>query len=139
MIETDKLIICVAPCRSYPKKGENPYIPFTPEEIAEEVVRAWNEGASLADLHAQSKDKKPTTDPDVIREITRQIRKRGCDIIVEYSPFTGIERAEYVEEGFRILEAKPEMVSVGTQVLVWMKEEQEGLFAWTRFFNEHTF
>lgn len=62
MINTDKLIICVAPCSSYPKDGTNPYIPVTPDEIAEEVYRAWNAGASLADIHAQTPEGNPTTD-----------------------------------------------------------------------------
>lgn len=136
MIETDKLIICVAPCSSYPKDGSNPYIPSTPEEIAEEIYRSWNEGASLADIHAQSPDGKPTTDPDIVKSIISRIREKGCDIICEFSPFPGIEKAQDVESGFKILDANPEMVSIGTQVHVFTHAGGEGVILWTRSFIE---
>ena len=48
MVKTDKLIICVAPNGSPLTKTENPNIPIQPEEIAEEVYRSRNEGASMA-------------------------------------------------------------------------------------------
>lgn len=136
MIETDKLIICVAPCTSYPKDGSNPYIPSTPEEIAEEIYRSWNEGASLADIHAQSPDGQPTTDPNVVKDIIRGIREKGCDIICEFSPFPGVEQATDVEGGFRILDANPEMISIGTQVHVFTHAGGEGIILWTRSFIE---
>lgn len=136
MINTDKLIICVAPCSSYPKDGTNPYIPVTPDEIAEEVYRAWNEGASLADIHAQTPEGNPTTNPDVIKDIIRRIRDKGCDIIVEFSPMVSLDQADKFEEGFRILEANPEMVSVGTQVHVFTHNKGEAVLLWTRSFIE---
>jgi len=136
MIETDKLIICVAPCASIPHEGSNPNIPFTPEEIADEVYRSWNEGASYADIHAQSPEGKPSTDPDDVRAIIRRIREKGCDIICEFSPFPGVERGQDVEGGFRILDANPEMVSIGTQVHVFTHDKGEGVILWTRSFLE---
>ena len=39
---TDKLIICVAPLGSFMGKDMNPHIPIQPDDIAEEVHRAWN-------------------------------------------------------------------------------------------------
>ena len=38
----------------------------TPEEIAEECYRAWNEGASLAHIHARNDDGSSTQDPDAV-------------------------------------------------------------------------
>lgn len=136
MIETDKLIICVAPCASIPHEGSNPYIPFTPEEIADEVYRSWNEGACYADIHAQSPEGKPSTDPDDVRAIIRRIREKGCDIICEFSPFPGVEKAQDIEGGFRILDANPEMVSISTQVHVFTHAGGEGVILWTRSFLE---
>jgi 3-keto-5-aminohexanoate cleavage enzyme len=136
MIKTDKLIICVAPCGGVLTKKANLNIPIQPEEIAEEVYRSWNEGASLAHIHARSKIGKATTDPSVVREISYLIREKGCDIILEFSPFTGLESTANVEDGFKVLEANPEIVSVGTRVNVHVQPEREQVTLWTRSFNE---
>jgi 3-keto-5-aminohexanoate cleavage enzyme len=67
MIKTDKLIICVAPLGSFMGKDMNPNIPIQPDEIAEEVYRSWNEGASIVHLHARDKNGIATTDPAIFR------------------------------------------------------------------------
>jgi len=79
MIETNKLIICVAPCGGYIGKDFNPNIPVQPDEIAEEVVRSSNEGASIAYIHARDKDGKATRDPKILRETHHHlIRKKAA-------------------------------------------------------------
>ncbi len=136
MLKTDKLIICVAPCGSFLTKEANPNLPVQPEETAEEVYRAWNEGASLAHIHARSPAGRATTDPAVFREISRRIREKGCDIILEFSTSPGRETDASVEDGFRVLEARPEMASVDIGVVVFMREGQERITPWTRSFDE---
>ena len=81
MIKTDKFIICVAPLDSFIGKDMSPNIPIQPDEIAEEVYRSWNEGASIVHRHARDKSGIATTDPGIFREIDLKIRERGCDII----------------------------------------------------------
>jgi 3-keto-5-aminohexanoate cleavage enzyme len=136
MIKTDQLIICVAPCGSFLTKEANTNLPVQPDEIAEEVYRSWNEGASLAHIHARSKDGRATTDPEVFREITRLIREKECDIILEFSTSPGREPDADVKDGFRVLEAGPEMASVDIGVVVFMWEGQERITPWTRSFDE---
>lgn len=136
MITTDKLIICVAPCGSFLMKDKNPNIPLQPDEIAEEVYRSWNEGASIAHIHARDEEGGATTNPAVFREISCQIRERGCDIIIEFSTSPGRGPTTNVEDGFRVLEANPEMASVDIGVLVFMQREEERIIPWTRSFNE---
>lgn len=136
MIATDKLIICVAPCGSFLTKEANPNIPTNPEEIVEEVYRAWNEGASLAHIHARNKDGMATTDPEVFREITRLIKEKGCDIILEFSTSPGREKEASVEDGFRVLGASPELVSFNVGIGVFMRAGKELLRPWTRSFGE---
>ena len=91
MVKTDKLIICVAPCGSFLTKEANPNIPIQPDEIAEEVYRSWNEGASIAHIHARDINGKATTAPEIFREIKHRIREKRCDIIVEFSTSPGRE------------------------------------------------
>ncbi len=136
MITTDKLIVCVAPCGSFLGKEANPNIPTSPVEIAEEVYRAWNEGASLAHIHARNKDGLATTDPEVFREIARLIKEKGCDIVLEFSTSPGREEGASIEDGFRVLEANPELVSFNVGVAVFMAGGQERLRPWTRSFSE---
>lgn len=136
MILTDKLIICVAPCGSFLMKDANPNIPIQPDEIAEEVYRSWNEGASIVHIHARSKEGEATTDPEVFREISRLVREKGCDIILEFSTSPGREPTANVEDGFRVLEANPEMATVDIGVIVFMRAGEERIRPWTRSFNE---
>ncbi len=136
MIATDKLIICVAPCGSFLTKEANPAIPMQPDEIAEEVYRSWNEGASIAHIHARGKDGKATTDPRVFKEIKRIIREKGCDIILNFSTSPGREPSSSVEDGFKVLEAGPEMATVDVGVMVFMDEGKEKVTLWTRSFCE---
>jgi 3-keto-5-aminohexanoate cleavage enzyme len=136
MIETDKLIICVALCGSFMTKDANPNMPLQPDEIAAEVYRSWSEGASLAHIHARDKEGKSTTDPEVFREIRRLIREKGCDIIIEFSTSPGRGPHANVEDGFRVLEADPEMASVDIGIAVFMREGEERITPWTRSYNE---
>ena len=76
MLRTDKLIICVAPCGSFLSKEANPNIPIQPGEIADEVYRSWNEGASLAHIHARNQTGKATTNTEIFREIKQRIRDK---------------------------------------------------------------
>ncbi len=134
MITTDKLIICVAPLGSFMGKDMNPNIPIQPEEIAEEVYRAWNEGASVVHIHARDKNGIATTDPEVFKRIDQRIREKGCDIIIEHSTSPGREPGARVEDGIRSLDAQPEMASVDIGVQVVMRRGQELINMWTRSF-----
>lgn len=136
MVKTDKLIICVAPCGSFLTKEANPNIPVQPDEIAEEVYRSWNAGASIAHIHARTKEGKATTEPEVFQEIGHLIREKGCDIILEFTTSPGRELTANVEDGFRALEAKPEMATVDIGVIVFMSSGDERITSWTRNFNE---
>ena len=136
MITTDKLIICVAPLGSFMGKDMNPNIPIQPKEIAEEVYRAWNEGASIAHIHARDEKGMATTDPEVFREIGFQIRRKGCDIILQYSTSPGREPGSKVDQGLKSIEANPEMVSLDIGVQVVIRKGEEKLLLWTRSFIE---
>ncbi len=136
MIKTDKLIICVAPCGSFLTKEANPNMPIQPGEIAEEVYRSWNEGASLAHIHARDINGRATSSAEVFREINRRIREKGCDIIVDFSTSPGREPGANVNDGFNVLEAGPEMASVDIGVVVFMQAGEERIMPWTRSFDQ---
>jgi len=107
----NKLIVTIAPTGNVPTKEENPNVPLTPDEIAEDVCRCCQEGAAIAHLHARDKNGRPTADPEVFEEIVGKIRAK-CDIIIQIS--TGARGGKTMEERGAPLDLKPEMASLAT-------------------------
>ena len=105
----DPLIITVAPVGAEVTRKETPYIPLTPEEIAEECYRAWNEGASVAHIHARDEDGNATQDPHVYRRIIELVRAR-TDLVIQVS--TGGAVGMSVEERIAPVSLKPEMATL---------------------------
>jgi 3-keto-5-aminohexanoate cleavage enzyme len=108
---SDPVVITVAPTGAEVTRDDNPNVPYTPEEIAEEVARSAGEGASVVHIHARTDDGRPTTDPDVLRRIRDLIRDR-TDIVIGMS--TGAEVGMSHEERIRVLDAEPEIASLNT-------------------------
>jgi 3-keto-5-aminohexanoate cleavage enzyme len=106
---TDPVVITVAPTGAEVTRDQNPNVPYTPEEIADEVVRAAEEGASVVHIHARTDDGRPTTDPEVLRRIRDLIRER-TDVVIGMS--TGAEVGMSHDERIRVLDAEPEVASL---------------------------
>ncbi len=78
-----KVIITVAPTGSIPTRKDNPHLPITADEVAEETRRAYEAGASVVHLHARNPDTgEPTSDPAVFRETLSAIRA-ACPILTQ--------------------------------------------------------
>ncbi len=105
----DPLVITVAPVGAEVTRDQTPYIPLTPQEIADECYRAWNEGASVAHIHARDKDGDSTQDPAVYGEIVSLIRAK-TDMIVQIS--TGGAVGMSVEERVAPVSLKPDMATL---------------------------
>jgi len=71
-------------------KSQNPYLPTQPDEIAEDVVRCCNAGASVAAIHARRPDDGATCNADIYRDINTRIRAAGCDIVINNSTGGGV-------------------------------------------------
>ena len=100
---TEKLIITVATTGGFHGKEANPNLPELPEEIAQAAYECWNEGASIVHIHARDPEtRKPTSDPEVLREIDRRIREKNCDIIIQHST-----AADYIPRLGRIDKSAP--------------------------------
>ena len=59
----EKLIMCAAATSNFHGKEANPALTSSPNEIAEEVYKCWNEGAAVVHIHARDREGKPTNDP----------------------------------------------------------------------------
>lgn len=85
-----KIIITVAPTGGMASKKQNPNLPTQPKEIAEDVLRCYNAGASVVALHARrASDDEATCDPAVYGEMNALIRDK-CDIVLNNSTGGGI-------------------------------------------------
>ncbi len=84
-----KVIVTVAPTGGMASKTQNPNLPTQPTEIAEDVLRCYNAGASVAALHARRPDDLATCNPDIYARINELIRAR-CDIVLNNSTGGGV-------------------------------------------------
>jgi 3-keto-5-aminohexanoate cleavage enzyme len=85
-----KVIVTVAPTGGMANKKQNPHLPTQPKEIADDVYRCYNAGASVVALHARrASDDEATCDPRVYGEMNQLIRSK-CDIILNNSTGGGI-------------------------------------------------
>ena len=88
-MEPQKVIVTIAPTGGMASKKQNPHIPTQPQEIADDVYRCYNAGASIVAVHARRPDDQATCNPDVYRRINALIREK-CDIIINNSTGGGI-------------------------------------------------
>jgi len=107
----EKLIITVAPTGSLPRKRDNPYVPVTPDEIAETAYRCEQAGASVVHVHCRDQNENPTSDYQTFKEAVERIRKRTHLIIMVST--SGIA-ASSDEERAQPLKTDPEMASLTT-------------------------
>uniref|UniRef100_UPI0038B3C46F 3-keto-5-aminohexanoate cleavage enzyme n=1 Tax=Microaerobacter geothermalis TaxID=674972 RepID=UPI0038B3C46F len=107
----DKVIITAAVVGAEVMKEHNPHVPYTPDEIADEVARAHQAGASVAHIHARRSDGTPTQDRKIYQQIIEKIKER-CDIIIQVSTggAVGMSPAERIQP----LELHPEMGTLTT-------------------------
>lgn len=81
----EKLIISVATTGSRTSRAQTPYVPITPEEIAEQAIQCWREGAAIVHIHVRDDDGQVTCDPARYQRVRELIEAAGCDMIVNMS------------------------------------------------------
>jgi 3-keto-5-aminohexanoate cleavage enzyme len=130
----DKLIISVGITGSRITRQQTPYIPITPEEIAQSGIEAWRAGASI--LHVHVRDPKTglgTQDLSVFKEVVDRIRGETDAILcLTTSGIPG--RNLPTQERLTPLSLNPELVSfdagsinMGENVFINLPEFLEAL------------
>lgn len=114
----NKVIITVATTGAWPSKKDNPNIPLTPKEIAEDVFECWKAGAAIAHLHMRDDDGLGTMDKEKFRETISLIREK-CDIIINCTT-SGDLNANDENRMAHLIELKPEMASYDAGSMNWM-------------------
>ncbi len=83
----NKLIITCAISGAEVTKEDNPFVPYTVEETAEQAYQAYLAGASIIHLHVRNDDGSPTQDKNRYEEVMKAIRIKCPDVIIQ--PSTG--------------------------------------------------
>src|SRR4051794_5851234 len=89
IMATRKVIVTVAPTGGMASKEQNPNLPTQPKEIADDVLRCYNAGASVVAVHARRPDGEATCNPEIYGEINSLIRAK-CDVVINNSTGGGI-------------------------------------------------
>jgi len=105
-----KVIITAAITGGIHTPSMSPYLPFTPKQIADEAVRAYEAGAAVVHIHARNPETgQPSSDVELMREIVTNIKSR-CNVVICVS--TGVGLGMTVEERLKSIPAlKPELAS----------------------------
>ena len=106
-----KLIVTVAPTSNFHGKEANPALPYHPDEIAEEVYRCYNAGASIAHIHARDHNGVPTNDVNVFKAINAEVSAK-CNIIQQFSTAPAMIPESTIDDGLQVLDAGCEMASL---------------------------
>jgi uncharacterized protein (DUF849 family) len=106
-----KVIITCAVTGSIHTPTMSPYLPLTPDEIAQQSIEAAEAGAAIIHLHARDpRDGKPTPDPNVFMQFLPRI-KQSCDAVINIT--TGGGHGMTLQERLAApLRAQPEVCSL---------------------------
>ena len=113
------------------------YLPLSPQQIADDAVKAWEAGAAIVHIHARKDETgEPTPSLPVFRQIVTDIKKR-CNVVINIT--TG--GAGTPEERIKVVpEFKPEMATLncgslsGTAIQIYEKNKDKIQFEWEKKF-----
>ena len=110
-------VITVATTGPIATKSDNPHLPTQPGEIADEVYRAYQAGASIAHVHVRDENDRPTADLSVAKHTMDLIAER-CPILIQLSTGVGLtvpfqDREALVELGPKMATLNPCSMSFG--------------------------
>jgi len=111
MPDKRKVIVTCAITGAIHTPTMSPYLPVTPDDIADSAIGAARAGAAVVHLHARDpRDGRPTQDPALFRQFLPKIRA-ACDVVVNVT--TGGSQTMTVEERMQpALQLEPELASL---------------------------
>lgn len=110
-----KVIITAALAGSGVFKHQNPAVPYTPAEFAEEANKAYKAGAAIVHVHARDvKSGLSTCDVKTVKTVYDAIKQKTPELIVQISSSVG---PTYEDRIAPIIAIKPEMSSLNTNTM----------------------
>ena len=122
----NKVIITAAVTGAWPKKENNPNVPMTPQEIADDVYACWKAGAAVAHLHIRDDEGNGTMDTAKFEETVNLIHTKypDCDIVLNLTTSGDIHADDEIRVA-HVKKLKPEMASYDCGSMNWLNS---GLF-----------
>jgi uncharacterized protein (DUF849 family) len=110
-VKPNKVVITCAVTGSIHTPTMTPYLPLTPDEVAQQSIEAAEAGAAILHLHARDpRDGRPTPDPEVFMQFLPRI-KQATDAVVNIT--TGGGHGMTLQERLAApLRTSPEMCSL---------------------------
>ena len=121
-----KTIITVALTGAWPKKENNPNVPMTPQEIADDIYDCWQAGAAVAHIHMRDDEGNGTMDVNKFRETVTLLREQhpDCDIVLNMTTSGDLHATDETRQ-IHLKELRPEMGSYDCGSMNWLNS---GLF-----------
>lgn len=109
-MKSNKAILTAAITGAVHVPSMSPYLPYTPEQIVQQSVEAWQAGAAVVHLHGRDPlTGAPSSDLEVMRQVVSEIKRR-CDVVICIT--TGASQMMSTEERLSVVPAlKPELAS----------------------------
>ena len=108
-----KLIISTAVCGSVPNKKQNPNVPYTPLEIANQALESWRAGAAIAHIHVRDPTTGiPSSELKLFSEVVKRIRGESDLLINLTTSGFNIDGPDVGEKRLEPLELRPELCSL---------------------------
>ena len=118
-IASNKRIISCAITGSIHLPTMTPYLPITPDQIAQNALDAADAGAAIVHIHARNPETgQPSPDLNIYRQILDQIKARNKDVVICLT--TGGGAGMSVEQRVSVVpEFRPELASMNTGSMNW--------------------
>jgi len=106
----DKVIVTAAITGSIHVPSMSPYLPITPQQIADEALRVYEAGGAVAHIHVRNPETgQPSSDMELFREVVTKVKSK-CNMVLCLSTGGGVgmTTAERVKA---VTTFKPELAS----------------------------
>ncbi len=135
---SDSVIITAALSGAGTFRNNNPAVPYTPAEFADEAAKCYKAGATMVHVHARLDDGMPTHEIDRIRETHDAIKQKTPELIVNLSSAVGMGKTPE-QRIDQIIAIQPEMASLNTNTMNFgIVDRKEGTIL-VDFVFENTF
>src|SRR5690606_36351558 len=110
------LLITAALVGAETTREQTPYLPISPEEIAQEAKRCFDAGARMVHLHVREPDGTPSQSAALFRETIERIRVLAPELICQTSTggAVGMDVTERAQPLTLEGQAKPDMATLTT-------------------------
>jgi uncharacterized protein (DUF849 family) len=139
---SDKIILTAAITGAVHTPTMSPYLPITPEEIADDAVKAAEAGAAIVHIHVRDPTNgRPSSDLDLYAKVLKSIKSRS-DVIINTTTGAGLgmspqERLKVVP-GFKPELASFNMGSMNFATYPLLGKLKDWRFDWEKQYIEST-